>query len=83
MLHRYNVLPDKHVKEPVRVVAVNASIPEASAAAAAAAAAEREVGAPSSGIEAEVLDTVPKTMQSKARRLVEHLKRNIARTARC
>ena len=40
------------------------------------------VGAPSSGIEADVVDTVPKTMQVKARRLMEHLKRDISWTAR-
>ena len=43
---------------------------------------EGTVGAPSSGIEADVVDTVPKTMQVKARRLMEHLKRNITWTAR-
>ena len=43
---------------------------------------EGTVGAPSSGIEADVVDTVPKTMQVKARRLMEHLKRDIAWTAR-
>ena len=44
------------------------------------------VGAPAtsatSGIEADVVDTVPKTMQVKARRLMDHLKRDIAWTAR-
>ena len=43
---------------------------------------EGTVGAPISGIEADVVDTVPKTMQVKARRLMEHLKRDIAWTAR-
>ena len=39
--------------------------------------AEGAVGAPviTSGIEADVVDTVPKTMQGKARRLMERLKR--------
>ena len=45
-------------------------------------AAEGAVGAPRSGIEADVVDTVPKTMQAKARRLMEHLKRDIAWTTR-
>ena len=37
---------------------------------------EGAVGAPStSGIEADVMDTVPKTMQAKAKRLMENLKR--------
>ena len=40
------------------------------------------VGAHSSGIEVNVVDTVPKTMQAKARRLMKHLKRDIAWTAR-
>ena len=44
--------------------------------------AEGAVGAPASGIEAAVVDTVPKTMQAKARRLMEHMKRDIAWTAR-
>ena len=45
---------------------------------------EGAVGAPAtSGIEADVVDTVPKTMQAKARRLMEHLKRDISWTARC
>ena len=40
-------------------------------------------GAPAtSGIEADVVGTVPKTMQAKARRLMEHLKRDIFWTAR-
>ena len=43
---------------------------------------EGAVRAPSSGLEATVLDTVPKTMQGKARRLMEHLKRGIAWTVR-
>ena len=46
--------------------------------------AEGAVGAPAttSGIEADVVDTVPKTMQGKARRLMERLKRNMSWTAR-
>ena len=61
------------------MVTVNASMPAVAAAAgpgagAAAAAEEGAVGAPSSCIEADVVDTVPKTMQDKAKRLMEHLK---------
>ena len=90
MLQRYNVLSDKHVKEPTRVITVNESGTKAreTAAAAAAAAAgagvEGAVGAPAttSEIEADVVDTVPKTMQGKARRLMERMKRDIAWTAR-
>ena len=48
--------------------------------------AEGAVGVPAtsatSEIEADVVDTVPKTMQAKARRLMEHMKRNISWTAR-
>ena len=42
------------------------------------------VGAPAttSEIEADVVDTVPKTMQGKARRLMERMKRNMSWTAR-
>ena len=81
VLQRYNVLSDKHVKEPIRVVAVNESMPAAAAAAAApgagtAAGAPSMEGAPDT--EADVADTVPKTMQAKARRLMEQLKINIA-----
>ena len=78
VLQRYNILSDKHVKEPVRVVTVNES-----GAGAEAGVMEGAVRAPAtSGIEADVVDTVPKTMQAKARRLMEHLKRDIAWTAR-
>ena len=54
---------------------------------AAGAGADGAVGAPAtttttSGIEADVVDTVPKTMQGKARRLMERLKRNMTWTAR-
>ena len=82
VLQRYNVLSDKHVKEPVRVVTVNES--GTGAGAAGAGATEGAVGAPAttSRIEADVVDTVPKTMQGKARRLMEHLKRDIAWTVR-
>ena len=44
---------------------------------------EGAVGAPCRGIQADIVDTVPKTMQAKARRLTERLKRDIASTARC
>ena len=81
VLQRYNVLSDKHVKEPVRVVTVNESV-SAAPWAGARAWAEGVIGAPSSCIEADVVDTFPKTMQAKARRLMEHLKRDIKWTAR-
>ena len=80
VLQLYNVLSDKHVKEPERVVTVNES--GTGAGAVGAGATEGAVGAPATGIEADVVDTVPKTMQGKARRLMEHLKRDIAWTAR-
>ena len=80
VLQRYNVLSDKHVKEPVCVVAVNES---GAGAGAGAGVTEGAVVAPAtSGIEVDVVDTVPKTMQAKARRLMEHLKRDISWTAR-
>ena len=79
VLQLYNVLSDKHVKEPVRVITVN----ESGTGVGAGAGAEGAVGAPAttSGIEAVVVDTVPKTMQGKARRLMERLKRNMSWTA--
>ena len=91
MLQRYNALSDKHVKEPVRVVSLNESMSAAQPSGSGTGVepgpvVQGTVGAPatsaSSGIEADVVDTVPKTMQVKARRLMEHLKRDIAWTAR-
>ena len=88
VLQRYNALSDKHVKEPVRVVTLNESMSAAAAPSGVVPGpvVEGTVGAPAtsatSGIEADVVDTVPKTMQVKARRLMEHLKRDIAWTAR-
>ena len=83
VLQRYNVLSDKHVKEPVRVVTVNESGTEAEAGAGVA---EGAVGAPATSatneIEADVVETVPKTMLAKARRLMEPMKRNISWAAR-
>ena len=87
MLQRYKALSDKHVKEPVRVVSLNESMSAAAPSGSGTGVESGPVmegteGAPSSGIEADVVDTVPKTMQVKARRLMEHLKRDIALTAR-
>ena len=87
VLQRYNALSDKNVKEPVRVVSLNelmsAAAPSGSGTGVeSGTVVQGTVGAPSSGIEADVVDTVPKTMQVKARRLMEHLKRDIAWTAR-
>ena len=88
VLQRYNVLSDKHVTEPVRIVSLNESMSAAAAPSGSGTGVESgpvvegTVGASSSGIEADVVDTVPKTMQVKARRLMEHLKRDIAWTAR-
>ena len=72
VLQRYNVLTDKRIKEPLRVVTVNES----------ESGSEGAVRAPISGLEATVLATVPKTMRAKASRLMEHLKRDVAWTAR-
>ena len=74
VLQRYNVVADKRIKEPLRVVTVNESEVASESAGTAP--------APISGLEATVLATVPKTMQAKASRLMEHLKRDIAWTAR-
>ena len=84
VLQRYNVLSDKHVKEPVRVVTVNESMSSVASGPGAwvAVVLEGAVGAPSSGIETDVVDSVPTTMQAKTRRLMEHLKRDVAWTAR-
>ena len=76
VLQRYNVLADKRFKEPLRVVTVNESEVTSESGS------EGTARAPISGLEATVLATVPKTMQAKASRLMEHLKRDIAWTAR-
>ena len=76
VLQRYNVLADKRIKEPLRVVTVNES------EVASESGSEGTARAPISGLEATVLATVPRTMQVKASRLMEHLKRDIACTAR-
>ena len=76
VLQRYNVLTDKCIKKPLRVVTVNESEVEPGSGS------EGAVRAPISGLEATVLATVPKTMQVKASRLMEHLKRDIAWTDR-
>ena len=82
VLQRYNVLADKHVKEPVRVVTVKESMTGPGPGVEPGPGSVGAVRAPSSGLDATVVDTVPKTMQAKARRLMEHLKRDIAWTTR-
>ena len=64
VLQRYNVLVDKRVKEPVRVIAVGKEA--------------RTEPEEASSMEADVVNTVPKSLQAKARRLMENLKRNVA-----
>ena len=76
VLQRYNVLATKRIKEPLRVITVNES------EVASESGSEGAVRAPISGLEATVLATVPRTMQAKASRLMEHLKRDITWTAR-
>ena len=82
VLQRHNVLADKHVKAPIRVVTVNKSMSTQESGVEPGPGSAGAVRAPSSGLEATVLDTVPKTMHAKARRLMEHLKRDVAWTAR-
>ena len=76
VLQWYNDLVDNRVKEPVRTIAVNESTEGSKARD------EKEdmkeEDAPIRRLEATVLDTVPKSLQAKARRLMEHLKRNVA-----
>ena len=73
VLQRYNGLVDKRVKEPIRTISVNESTkgPKARDE-------EEAEDTPIRRLEATVLDTVPKSLQVKARRLMEHLKRNVA-----
>ena len=74
VLQRYNGLVDKRVKESIRVIAVN----ESAEGSKARDEEEATEDAPIRRLEATVLDTVPKSLQAKARRLMEHLKRNVA-----
>ena len=63
VLQLYNVLSDKHVKEPVRVIAVNELMSlAASGPGTGAGVPEGAVGASRRGIEADIVDTVPKSM---------------------
>ena len=59
VLQRCNVLSDKHVKEPVRMVGVNESMSATALGVGSGPVAEGAVGAHSSGIEADVVDTFP------------------------
>ena len=72
VLQRYNGLVDKGVKEPIRTISVNESTKGSKTKD------EEEEDTPIRRLEATVLDTVPKSLQAKARRLMEHLKRNVA-----
>ena len=74
VLQRYNGLVDKRFKEPIRMIAVN----ESTEGSKTRVEEEAEEDAPIRRLEATVLDTVPKSLQAKARRLMEHLKRNVA-----
>ena len=80
VFQRYNVLADKYVTEPIRVDTVKEAMAGPGSEVEPGSGSEGAVRAPISGLEATVLDTVPKTMQAKARLLMEHLKRDIAWT---
>ena len=73
VLQRYNGLVDKRVKEPIRTISVNESTKGSKTRDE-----DEEEDTPIRRLEATVLDTVPKSLQVKARRLMEHLKRNVA-----
>ena len=75
VLQRYNGLVDKRVKEPIRTISVNESTKGSKTKDEEK---EDEEDTPIRRLEATVLDTVPKSLQVKARRLMEHLKRNVA-----
>ena len=72
VLQRYNDLVDKRVKEPIRTISVNESTKASKTKDE-----EKDEDTPIRRLEATVLDTVPKSLQVKARRLMEHLKRNV------
>ena len=75
VLQRYNGLVDKRVKEPIRTISVNESTKGSKTNEEEE---EEKEDTPIRRLEATVLDTVPKSLQAKARRLMEHLKRNVA-----
>ena len=75
VLQRYNGLVDKRVKEPIRTISVSEST---KASKSRDEDEKEEEDIPIRRLEATVLDTVPKSLQVKARRLMEHLKRNVA-----
>lgn len=86
VLQRHNALADRRVREPVRVMTVNKDTsPVAGAAAdptppeAGATGMEAAVAA---GMEADVVDSVPKALRTKARLLMERLKRDVVWNAR-
>ena len=71
VLQRYNGLVDKRVKEPIRTISVNNSTKGSKTNEEE----EEKEDTPIRRLEATVLDTVPKSLQAKARRLMEHLKK--------
>ena len=73
VLQRYNGLVNKRVKEPIRTISVN----ESTKGSKTNEEEEEKEDTPIRRLEATVLDTVPKSLQVKARRLMEHLKRNV------
>ena len=80
VLQQYNHLSDRRDKQPTRVVLVNddatteTATPEKSAAAPATAA--------PSAVEADIVDSVPKTMKVKAKKLMDRLKTQFSWTDR-
>ena len=90
VLQRYNTLADRRAREPVRVMTVNKDTSPVVTAAAVAntdptppeAEATGMEAAVAVGMEADVVDSVPKALRGKARRLMERLKRDVAWNAR-
>ena len=80
VLQRYNHLSDRRGKQPTRVVVVNDD------AATATATPEKPTVAPSTAaptaVEADIVDSVPKTIKVKAKKLVDCLKTQLSWTDR-
>ena len=78
VLQRYNHLSDRRDKQPTRVVVVNddatteTATPEKPAVAPATAA--------PSAVEADIVDSVPKTMKVKVKKLIDRLKTQLSWT---
>ena len=81
VLQRYNHLSDRRDKQPTRVVVVNDDATTETATPEKATATAPATAAPSA-VEADIVDSVPKTMKVKAKKLMDCLKTQLSWTDR-